>query len=76
MNISPLAPFPSLDDRGYDSEASIRQAHSNSTGAEVQRPIAVVIIGGIVASTILTLLVLPTLYYLIESKLTPKGVDL
>ena len=50
----------------------IPMALSNSTGAEVQRPIAVVIIGGIVTSTILTLIVLPTLYFLIESKLTQK----
>lgn len=51
----------------------IPMALSSSTGAEVQRPVAVVIIGGIVASTVLTLIVLPTLYYLIESKLTQKG---
>ena len=34
------------------------------TGAEVQRPLATVVIGGIISSTILTLLVLPVLYYL------------
>lgn len=33
------------------------------TGAEVQRPLATVVIGGIVSSTLLTLLVLPVLYY-------------
>jgi cobalt-zinc-cadmium resistance protein CzcA len=32
------------------------------TGAEVQRPLATVVIGGIISSTILTLIVLPTLY--------------
>ena len=32
------------------------------TGAEVQRPLATVVIGGIVSSTLLTLLVLPALY--------------
>jgi heavy metal efflux system protein len=31
-------------------------------GSEVQRPLAVVVIGGLVTSTVLTLLVLPTLY--------------
>ena len=31
-------------------------------GAEVQRPLATVVIGGILSSTLLTLLVLPTLY--------------
>ena len=35
---------------------------STGTGAEVQRPLATVVVGGIVTSTILTLLVLPVLY--------------
>ncbi|MBL7664292.1 MAG: CusA/CzcA family heavy metal efflux RND transporter [Bacteriovoracaceae bacterium] len=52
----------------------IPMAISSSTGAEVQKPVAVVIIGGIVASTVLTLIVLPTLYYLIEEKVSSKGV--
>jgi len=34
------------------------------TGAEVQRPLATVVIGGILSSTVLTLLVLPLLYQL------------
>ena len=34
------------------------------TGAEVQRPLATVVIGGIISSTLLTLLVLPVLYRL------------
>jgi cobalt-zinc-cadmium resistance protein CzcA len=33
------------------------------TGAEVQRPLATVVIGGIISSTLLTLLVLPVLYH-------------
>ncbi len=37
-------------------------ALNTSTGAEVQRPLATVVIGGIVSSTLLTLLVLPGLY--------------
>lgn len=41
---------------------------STSIGAEVQRPLASVVIGGIVSSTILTLLVLPTLYSIFENK--------
>lgn len=36
------------------------------TGAEVQRPLATVVIGGIVSSTLLTLLVLPVLYRLVH----------
>jgi cobalt-zinc-cadmium resistance protein CzcA len=35
---------------------------SHGTGAEVQRPLATVVIGGLVTSTLLTLFVLPTLY--------------
>ena len=37
-------------------------ALATGTGAEVQRPLATVVIGGILSSTILTLLVLPVLY--------------
>ena len=41
-------------------------ALSRGAGAEVQRPLATVVIGGIVTSTLLTLVVLPTLYERIE----------
>ncbi|WP_264814200.1 efflux RND transporter permease subunit, partial [Acetobacter lovaniensis] len=37
-------------------------AFSQSAGAEVERPLASVVIGGLVSSTLLTLLVLPLLY--------------
>ncbi|CAB3802829.1 efflux RND transporter permease subunit [Paraburkholderia fynbosensis] len=37
-------------------------AFSTSSGAEVQRPLATVVIGGLVSATLLTLLVLPSLY--------------
>jgi len=39
-------------------------ALTTGTGAEVQRPLATVVIGGILSSTALTLLVLPLLYRL------------
>ncbi|WER48208.1 CusA/CzcA family heavy metal efflux RND transporter [Cupriavidus sp. WKF15] len=42
----------------------IPMALATGTGAEVQRPLATVVIGGIVSSTVLTLLVLPVLYRL------------
>ena len=42
----------------------IPMALNTGTGAEVQRPLATVVIGGIVSSTLLTLLVLPVLYRL------------
>lgn len=42
-------------------------ALSNGAGAEVQRPLATVVIGGLVSATILTLMVLPALYVFFES---------
>ncbi|MBL7793212.1 MAG: CusA/CzcA family heavy metal efflux RND transporter [Saprospiraceae bacterium] len=39
-------------------------ALSNSNGAEVQKPLATVVIGGLITATLLTLIVLPLLYYL------------
>lgn len=40
----------------------VPMALATGTGAEVQRPLATVVIGGLVSSTLLTLLVLPALY--------------
>jgi cobalt-zinc-cadmium resistance protein CzcA len=40
----------------------VPMALATSAGAEVQRPLATVVIGGLITSTLLTLLVLPTLY--------------
>jgi cobalt-zinc-cadmium resistance protein CzcA len=48
-------------------------AVSTGTGAEVQRPLATVVIGGLVTSTLLTLLVLPTLYAWIEGRRDRKA---
>ncbi|PCJ24394.1 MAG: CusA/CzcA family heavy metal efflux RND transporter [SAR86 cluster bacterium] len=45
----------------------IPMALNTGTGAEVQRPIATVVIGGIISSTILTLIVLPALYRIAHS---------
>ena len=42
----------------------VPMALATGTGAEVQRPLATVVIGGILSSTLLTLLVLPVLYRL------------
>jgi len=41
-------------------------ALSHGIGSEVQKPLAVVIIGGLVSATALTLLVLPAVYTLVE----------
>ncbi|MGH8620121.1 MAG: efflux RND transporter permease subunit [Burkholderiales bacterium] len=43
-------------------------ALSHDIGAETQKPLAVVVIGGLISATILTLIVLPVLYVLFESR--------
>ncbi len=48
-------------------------ALATGTGAEVQRPLATVVIGGIISSTILTLLVLPSLYRIAHREKEPKA---
>jgi len=51
-------------------------AVSTSAGAEVQRPLATVVIGGLVTATLLTLIVLPVLYIIFnrpQTTLTKKG---
>jgi cobalt-zinc-cadmium resistance protein CzcA len=45
----------------------VPMAFNNGIGSEVQRPLATVVIGGILTSTVLTLLVLPALYRLMEN---------
>ena len=45
-----------------DAIGFIPMAISSGVGAEVQRPLATVVIGGVISSTLLTLLVLPMLY--------------
>lgn len=48
-------------------------AISTAAGAEVQKPLATVVIGGLITSTLLTLIVLPVLYIISESwKPTPR----
>ncbi|PRX47962.1 CusA/CzcA family heavy metal efflux RND transporter [Salegentibacter salegens] len=50
-------------------------AISNSAGAEVQRPLATVVIGGLITSTLLTLFILPILYQWVESRKTNVNVN-
>ncbi len=50
---------------------------SGGTGAEIQRPLALVVLGGLVSATLLTLIVLPTVYALINKphpKVVPPAV--
>ena len=46
----------------------VPMALATSIGAEVQRPLATVVIGGVISSTVLTLLVLPVLYRLFHKQ--------
>lgn len=47
-------------------------AISSGAGAEVQRPLATVVIGGLITATVLTLVVLPSLYFLFEKGWKPR----
>ncbi|MGE0443804.1 MAG: efflux RND transporter permease subunit [Vicinamibacterales bacterium] len=51
----------------------VPMAVSQGAGAEIQRPLATVVIGGVITSTLLTLIVLPTLYALIERRALSGG---
>jgi cobalt-zinc-cadmium resistance protein CzcA len=53
----------------------VPMAFNIGTGAEVQRPLATVVIGGIISSTLLTLLVLPVLYQLFGDSHSSNRVD-
>jgi len=48
-------------------------ALSHGIGAETQKPLAVVVIGGLISATLLTLLVLPTLYLVFHHERSPSA---
>ena len=50
-------------------------AFSSGSGAEVQRPLATVVIGGLVSATLLTLVILPLLYFIFNRKNWNKAVS-
>ncbi|MGV0982978.1 MAG: efflux RND transporter permease subunit [Limnohabitans sp.] len=50
-------------------------AISHDIGSETQRPLAIVVIGGLITATLLTLVVLPVLYVAWFSKEKPKAAD-
>ncbi len=64
---------PVLITASTDILGFLPMAVSSSAGAEVQRPLATVVIGGIITSTMLTLIILPILYLLLNSK---DGINL
>jgi heavy metal efflux system protein len=49
-------------------------ALSHEIGSETQKPLAVVVIGGLITATLLTLIVLPTLYVLFERRSKPASL--
>jgi cobalt-zinc-cadmium resistance protein CzcA len=51
----------------------VPMALAHGAGAEVQRPLATVVIGGIISATFLTLVLLPTLYCWFERDPAPRG---
>ena len=65
--IRPILLTASTDILGF-----LPMAISNSAGAEVQRPLATVVIGGMLSATLLTLIILPILYNWIEKSTFPK----
>ena len=48
-------------------------ALSTGIGSETQKPLAIVIIGGLISATILTLIVLPTLYLIFNQVSSDRG---
>lgn len=61
--IRPIILTASTDVLGF-----LPMAVSTSAGAEVQRPLATVVVGGMITATVLTLIVLPILYQFVESR--------
>ena len=53
----------------------VPMALNTGMGAEVQRPLATVVIGGLISSTLLTLIVLPTLYLWLGSRTVDAHID-
>ena len=60
--------LPVLATAFTDAAGFLPMALSTGIGAEVQRPLATVVVGGMLTSTLLTLLVLPALYLLVRSE--------
>jgi Cu(I)/Ag(I) efflux system membrane protein CusA/SilA len=48
---------------------------STGAGSEVMRRIAVPMVGGMVSSTVLTLVVIPAIYALVKRRLVERGVE-
>ena len=67
---------PVIMTAGVASLGFLPMALSTSAGAEVQRPLATVVIGGLITATLLTLIVLPVLYSLVKERVAKrKGMN-
>ncbi len=75
MNAARQRLRPVLATAVTDAVGFLPMAISNGVGAEVQRPLATVVIGGVVTSTVLTLLVLPLLYVLFGRHAQPSATN-
>ena len=60
--------LPVISTASVAAAGFLPMALSTGVGAEVQRPLATVVIGGVLTSTLLTLFVLPALYLLLEKR--------
>jgi cobalt-zinc-cadmium resistance protein CzcA len=49
--------------------------YATGSGADIQKPLAVVVMGGLVTSTLLTLIVLPTIYSLFANRFAPAAPE-
>ena len=67
---------PVLLTAGAAALGFLPMAISTSAGAEVQRPLATVVIGGLVSATLLTMIVLPVLYAIFDTKIIKKYGEL
>ncbi len=70
--------IPVLATAVTDAVGFLPMALSVGVGAEVQRPLATVVVGGVLTSTLLTLFVLPSLYLLVgksKSSLSGSGKE-
>ncbi|MBO9701435.1 MAG: CusA/CzcA family heavy metal efflux RND transporter [Sporocytophaga sp.] len=73
MRLRPVIMTASVASMGF-----LPMALSNTSGAEVQKPLATVVIGGLISATLLTLIVLPvlyTLFYKNEDEGGGAGID-
>ena len=59
---------PGLDDRERRAPRLVPMLLSSGVGTETQRPLATVVVGGLISSTLLTLILLPVLYEWLEMR--------